>query len=150
MKKLIEFLKEKIQNFLGSIAGFVLKRADAAEKVTTIIKEVLDFEGLSLVVALTPNKTDDRYLAKAKELAPKVIAQVGLALGLAKALDAEKDPIKQASIVIDYVKTKLPKEGNGVFLREFAGKLGEATADGKVTGLEFYGLVNMLHKGILK
>ena len=145
MKQLIQ----KIRNVFGSLFYRIVNRGDAAVKVTNILKGVINNPALEWVVELTPTKADDLPLRKAKVLLPKVTLQVGLAMGIIKAIDAEQDPKKAMAILLEVIKDKLPNDGKAIFYREVSGKLAEALSDGTLSTAESIAIVQLIFKKVL-
>lgn len=145
MKQVIQ----KIRNVFGSLFYRIVNRGDAAVKVTNILKGVINNPALEWVVELTPTKADDLLLRKAKVLLPKVTLQVGLAMGIIKAIDAEQDPKKAMAILLEVIKDKLPNDGKAIFYREVSGKLAEALSDGTLSTAESIAIVQLIFKKVL-
>ena len=145
MKQVIQ----KIRNVFGSLFNRIVNTGNVAVNVTNILKGVINNPALEWVVELTPTKADDLPLRKAKVLLPKVTLQVGLAMGIIKAIDAEQDPKKAMAILLEVIKDKLPNDGKAIFYREVSGKLAEALSDGTLSTAESIAIVQLIFKKVL-
>jgi hypothetical protein len=150
MKKLGAIIKLFVERVWGKLLMFLVDNGETAIKVTNIIKDVIEHPAVSWVVVMTPTTKDDVILAKAKQIAPKVVLQVGLAMGIIKTVNETENPLEASGKVIEYIRKFIPEEGKGMFYRELSGKLMVILADGKVSVAEAVGLVQFLFKGIIK
>lgn len=149
MKKVIERIKLAISKVFGHILDFILDNGDVAIKVTDIVKDVVNNPLIDWGVALTPTKSDDVLLAKAKKLVPVVSVKLAVVMGLAKEADLSGDPNKVAGKVFEMVREVLPEEGHAVFYRELSGMIGEALADGKITRGELIAILQLKYHKLL-
>lgn len=147
MKKLINKIKTFLAKAWGSLFFFLVDKGEVAIKVTNVVKDILNNPAIDWVVELTPTKADDILVSKAKVFVPKVANQIGLAMGILRNAEDEKDAFEK---VLNYV-SQLPLEGKAIFLREFSGHLALALSDdGKVSPAEMIGLVQLIYKGLIK
>lgn len=143
MKKLIN----AIRNAFGSLLGFLVSRGEVAVKVTDMVKSVIENPLVNWVVLLTPNKTDDVLLAKAKVLIPKVGVKVAMAMGILKQVNESETTEQAFGKVLEFVSKSLPMEGRSIFYRELSGQLAESLSDGRVSTAEAVALVQLIFKG---
>lgn len=147
MKNLLKKIKDFLAKAWGNLFFFLIDKGEVAINVTNVIKDIINNPAIDWVVALTPTAADDRVLAKAKVWVPKVANQIGLAMGILKSAEDEKDAFEK---VLNYV-SQLPIEGKAIFLREFSGQLALALSDdGKISPAEMIGLVQLVYKGLVK
>jgi hypothetical protein len=149
MKKLFEKIKLALSKAFGAFLSILIKNADAAVKVVDIVKAVIENPAIDWVVALTPSEKDDELLRKAKQLTPKIMAQVAFYMGLISAIQAESDPEKAASIVFNLIADKIPNDGRGIFYRELSAEIGKALSDGEIENAEIGAIVQLVRKKIL-
>jgi hypothetical protein len=149
MKKLFEKIKLALSKAFGAFLGILIKNADAAVKVVDIVKTIIENPAIDWVVALTPTKKDDELLKKAKEITPKIMAQVAFYMGIVDAITLEQDPEKAASIVFNLISDKIPNEGRGIFYRELSAEIGKALSDGEIDNAEIGAIVQLVRKKIL-
>ena len=149
MKKIFNKIKDALLSVFGGLMDFLVRNGDIAVKVTNTVKEVINNPAIDWVVALTPSKTDDRILAKAKQIVPEVAVKIGLAMNIIKVAEAEKDQAVAFSKVLAFVSTQLPDEGKAIFYRELSGKIAEALSDGKISGAEAVAIAQLVFKKII-
>ena len=145
MRKIIN----AIRNAFGSLLGFLVTRGEVAVKVTDMVKSVIENPLVNWVVLLTPNKTDDALLTKAKVLIPKVGVKVAMAMGILNQVNESETTEQAFGKVLEYVSQALPMEGRAIFYRELSGQLAEALSDGKISTAEAVALVQLIFKGKL-
>jgi hypothetical protein len=150
MKKIGAIISLFLERVWGKMLIFLVSNGEVAIKVTNIVKAVIENPAVNWAVAMTPTSVDDAVLAKAKQIVPKVVLHVGLAMGIIRAVDESEDAIEASAKVIEYVRMFIPEHGKGVFYRELSGKVLEALSDGKVSIAEAVGLVQLIFKGIIK
>ena len=149
MKKLINTIKSTLSRVFGSFLTFLVDRGKVAVTVTDIVKSFIENPAVDLVVKLTPTKTDDLILMKAKKLIPKVSIQIGMAMAIISEAEASKSESEAFSKVLAYVSSKLPQEGKAIFYRELSGKVAEALSDGTVSTAEAVAIVQLIFKKVL-
>jgi hypothetical protein len=150
MKSIINKIKVFLMNAWGNLFGFLVSKADVAIKLTDIVKSVIDNPATGYAVAWTPTRLDDKLLADAKLILPKITVQLGIAMNLVNAIDAEKDPEKMAGLVFAFVSEKLPNDGKAIFYRELSGKIALALSDGKFSTGEIIALVQLVYNKLIK
>ena len=149
MKKLLEKIKTALLKAFGKLLDFLVKNGEISIKVTNIVKEIINNPAIDWVVALTPTKEDDKVLAFAKTITPKISLKVGLAMNIISIADAESDQAIAFSKVLDFVSDQLPEEGKSIFYRELSGAIAEALSDGKISGGEAVAIVQLIFKKII-
>jgi hypothetical protein len=150
MKKYVRKIKVALLNFFGYILGFLIENGDTAIKVTNIVKEIVENPAVDWVVVMTPTPLDDLALLKAKSIAPKIAAQVALAMGVIREVNLAESPEEATGKVFELIRDLIPQEGRGIFYREFSAKVAEVLSDGKISTAESVALVQLLFKGIIK
>jgi len=149
MKKLINQIKTTLSKAFGSFLTFLVDRGQVAVDATNIIKSIVENPALSFVVELTPTKTDDALLAKAKKLMPELALKVGLAMAIIREAEANEDKGIALAIILDKVRDHLPEDGKAIFYRELSGAIAEALSDGTVTTAEAVAIVQLVFKKVL-
>jgi hypothetical protein len=133
MKKLKDFIVNLARNIWAGTLSVLIKNSETAVKVTDIVKAVIDNPALNFVVELTPTKTDDMILAKAKKLVPMIGMRVALAFNIAEVAKSTDDELEKLTLILDLVRNQFNEDGKGAFYREFSGMLIEALSDGKIS-----------------
>jgi hypothetical protein len=146
MIQLYNKIKSALSKAFGSALTYLVDRGEVAIKVTNILKSVVQSPVTGFLVALTPTKSDDILLAKAKILVPSVAVNVALAMSIIKEADVVGDPDQVLALILDKIRLHLPEEGKAIFYRELSGKIAEALSDGRLSTAEPVGIVQLVFK----
>jgi hypothetical protein len=147
MEKIINKIKSALSKAFGSALTYLVDRGEVAIKVTNILKSVVQSPVTGFLVSLTPTKSDDILLAKAKILVPSVAVNVALAMSIIKEADlVAGDPDQALALILDRIRLHLPEEGKAIFYRELSGKIAEALSDGRLSSAEAVGIVQLVFK----
>lgn len=149
MKKLLERIKNALLKAFGKLLELLVNNGEIAIKVTNTVKEIINNPAIDWVVALTPNKTDDKVLAQAKKVVPELAIKIGIAMNILTIADAEEDQAIAFSKVLEFVSNQLPDEGKAIFYRELSGIIAESLSDGHITGGEAVAIVQLVFKKII-
>jgi hypothetical protein len=146
MEKIINKIKSALSKAFGSALTYLVDRGEVAIKVTNILKSVVQSPVTGFLVSLTPTKSDDILLAKAKILVPSVAVNVALAMSIIKEAEVVGDPDQALALILDKIRLHLPEEGKAIFYRELSGKIAEALSDGRLSSAEAVGIVQLVFK----
>lgn len=143
MKKLTDWVKEKLLALWGAVYFIVLNHSAFAIRITNILKEVAENKSVNAYVTFTKNNIDDKVLA----LVTKSVKLVGVSLQIVK----ENETLEDAFDTVLTHLNQLPDYGKGILLREISGAIAKARAEDSPAGKkvsigEFIAIVQLLFK----
>ena len=144
MKKILAWLT-LLWKQLNNSYEWLRPRAIAATKIVNDIKNSI-FNVADVVVAITPTKSDDEFIRKAKVAAEKAIQRMAAVEGLITGHEKLEDAIE---VFAKYLAGK-SSEAKAKFWIELAGKIVEVLADGRVTLAEAVALAQIVYSEIKK
>ena len=144
MKKILMWLV-MLWKQLNNSYEWLRPRAVAATKVVNDIKDGI-FNVADVIVAITPTKADDEFVAKAKKASEKVIQRMAAVEGLIAGSEKLEDAIEAFA---KYLAGK-SSEAKAKFWIELAGKIVETLADGRVTLAEAVALAQIVYQEFSK
>jgi hypothetical protein len=141
MKKLFEKLAFFVQRLLGNVFAEFRKHSEAAVRVTSKIKQLVESPITDVITTLIPGDIDDKIAEKLREVLPIALTKIAILHGILKENETNADVIGD---IISNLKEMNPN-ARIAFWVMFSGELNVALSDGKLQLAEAFILAQMAY-----